>query len=140
MQQTTTRTYAPSLSRATYKPRIQHLGHGLYRVQSASQPDTAYIVDSQDNPMTCTCPAGAHGRRCWHVAKVTELVICRERETHRAEFRELAEAFAGLSVPTIDIKAQRGQVERAAAAKPVYTGPRGMAALDDAFGPLNLPA
>ncbi len=41
-QTTRTRTYTSSLTRAAYKPRIQHLGHGFYRVQSASNPATPW--------------------------------------------------------------------------------------------------
>jgi hypothetical protein len=101
--------YVPTVSRAEYKPLVRRLGsHGLYRVQSATNPEQFYIVDVVDG--SCTCAAGQHGRDCWH-----------------------KRARAGI----IFFPAQKVE---AAPAKPVYTGPTGMAALDDVFGPLNLPA
>ncbi len=125
MQQATrTRTYTSSLTRAAYKPRIAHLGRGFYRVQSATDPATGYLVDLEDR--SCTCPAGQHGRQCWHLKKAMEIDICRRREAGRAEFRALAEAFAALPVPTFDVKARTVE----AAPTVIYPG----AALQEAFG------
>jgi hypothetical protein len=115
-QQATTRParsrkpYIPTVSRAEYKPLVRRLGsHGLFRVQSASDPSKFYIVDTVDN--SCTCPNGQAGKgQCWHLKAACGIVF---------------------------FPAQKVE---AAPAKPVYTGPTGMAALDDVFGPLNLPA
>jgi len=128
-QATTRRTrapYTPTVSRAAYKPHVRRLGtHGLFRVQSATDPNTYYIVDTVDH--TCTCPAGSRGRRCWHVKAAMEIDICRRREAGRAEFRALAEAFAGLPVPPFDFKAQKVE---AAPATVIHCG----AGLQEAFG------
>jgi hypothetical protein len=103
--------YVPSVSRASYRPHIQRLGHhGLFRVQSASAPNTYYIVDVIDG--SCTCKHGevatTRGQRsnCWHVKACSGLIFYRP-------------------APKVE-------------AAPVR--PTGMAALDDAFGALNLPA
>jgi hypothetical protein len=76
-QQPATRSrkpYTPSVARASYKPLVRKLGsHGLYRVQSATNPLVFYVIDTVDN--TCTCPAGAHGRDCWHRRAVAGLVF-----------------------------------------------------------------
>ncbi len=132
MQQATTRptsktrAYTSSLTRAAYKPSVRHLGRGLYRVQSASNQNTHYIVDLVDH--TCTCPNGQAGKgQCWHLKKAMEIDICRQREAGRAEFRELAEAFAGLPVPPFDFKAQKVE---AAPATVIHCG----AGLQEAFG------
>ena len=50
--------------------------HGVYEVPSASEPATVYVVTtvagdgSDQRTYACTCPAGQHGRPCWHVASV----------------------------------------------------------------------
>jgi hypothetical protein len=77
-QQSPTRKPTSSLERATYHPTIRRLGtHGLFAVQSASNPSLHHIVDSIDN--TCTCPAGEHGRRCWHRSQLEQLIQCQQR-------------------------------------------------------------
>jgi hypothetical protein len=101
-QQSPTRKPTSSLERASYKPSIRSLGHGFYRVQSASDVNRYYVIDATDN--TCTCPAGEHGRQCWHVRQVNEY---------------------------IDLCAQHVKIEIAA---PVAARPSGMAALLEAFG------
>ncbi|HZS88323.1 MAG TPA: SWIM zinc finger family protein [Chloroflexota bacterium] len=88
MQQATTRQtsrkpYTPTVSRASYKPHVRRLGtHGLFRVQSATNADTYYIVDTVDH--TCTCPAGQHGRQCWHLKAACGLVFFPAREVESA--------------------------------------------------------
>jgi hypothetical protein len=51
--------------------------HGDYKVLdrntllvSANTPGRAYIVhrNGEWSPWICTCPAGRHGRQCWHAA------------------------------------------------------------------------
>jgi hypothetical protein len=101
----TRKPYIPSVSRAQYKPLVRRLGsHGLFRVQSASDPSTYYIVDTIDH--TCTCPNGQAGKgQCWHLKAACGIVFFPAQKVEAAPVR-----------------------------------PTGMAALDDVFGPLNLPA
>jgi len=97
-QATTRRTrapYTPTVSRAAYKPHVRRLGtHGLFRVQSATDPNTYYIVDTVDH--TCTCPAGQHGRQCWHVKAACGLVFFPAREVESAPSVTRPSGMAGL--------------------------------------------
>ncbi len=52
---------------------VQRLRHGKYTVPSATEAGVFYTVtgvamDASDH--TCDCPAGLHGRACWHVSAV----------------------------------------------------------------------
>ena len=50
---------------ATFKPRIKRLGATRFLVESKSKPGVGHQVDTLR--LHCTCPAGQHGRRCWHL-------------------------------------------------------------------------
>lgn len=45
--------------------------HGAYHLSSRSEPGTTRTVAWQETQTgwqrSCDCPAGRHGRRCWHV-------------------------------------------------------------------------
>ena len=52
---------------------VRRISHGVYQVPSATEADAFYTVtgtamDASDH--TCDCPAGKHGRACWHIAAV----------------------------------------------------------------------
>jgi len=52
---------------------VRRISHGVYQVPSATEADAYYTVtgtamDASDH--TCDCPAGKHGRACWHIAAV----------------------------------------------------------------------
>src|SRR5689334_15481193 len=88
IQQATTRRqrkpYVPTVARSAYKPHITPLGrHGLFRVQSASNPEVFYLVDAVDH--TCTCPNGQAGQgQCWHLKAACGLVFFPAREVETA--------------------------------------------------------
>lgn len=98
--------YTPTVSRAAYKPLVRRRGHhGLFRVHSATDPNTYYVVDTIDH--TCTCPNGQAGKGpCWHLKACAGIVLF------------------------------PAQMVEAAPNAPVYPGP----ALQECFGPLNVPA
>ncbi|MGH2353244.1 MAG: SWIM zinc finger family protein [Chloroflexota bacterium] len=83
--------------------QVRRLEHGLYEVPSATQPGVTYIVcgvamDGSDH--TCTCPAGEHGRACYHIAAVRLRRV--QEEAKRAyrqyrQYREEAEAASSAS-------------------------------------------
>ena len=45
--------------------------HGAYHLPSRSEPGTTRTVAWQETQTgwqrSCDCPAGRHGRRCWHL-------------------------------------------------------------------------
>ncbi len=52
---------------------VRRISHGVYQVPSATEADAFYTVtgtamDASDH--SCDCPAGQHGRACWHIAAV----------------------------------------------------------------------
>jgi len=64
MQAQTTRP-----SSAPLTPRITRVGSGFYSVASRTEANVSYAVLLHDmGTSACTCPAGLHGRPCWHVS------------------------------------------------------------------------
>jgi hypothetical protein len=56
-----------TINTATYKPRIKRGSRQhVYHIESATHRNTFYTTDAYN--MTCTCPAGRKGKRCWHLA------------------------------------------------------------------------
>ncbi len=52
------------------------------QLPSRTTPGTSYTVTlSDDGAATCTCPAGVHGKSCWHARAV------RAEATRRATYR-----------------------------------------------------
>lgn len=51
---------------------VTSFGRGLYVVVGSNGVDR-YIVNAAD--YTCTCPAGQHGRACYHLAAVRMLTV-----------------------------------------------------------------
>ncbi len=71
---------------------VQRLRHGKYRVPSATEAGVFYTVtgtamDASDH--RCDCPAGLHGRACWHVSAVR---LARIRAEALKQAARLAEA------------------------------------------------
>jgi phage-related tail fiber protein len=56
-----------TINTATYKVRVRRGSRQhVYHVESATHPNTFYTTDAYN--MTCSCPAGRKGKRCWHLA------------------------------------------------------------------------
>ena len=70
---------------------VRRISHGVYQVPSATEADAFYTVtgtamDASDH--TCDCPAGLHGRACWHIAAVR---LARVRAEALKQAKRLAE-------------------------------------------------
>ena len=68
---------------------VQRIEYGRYLVRSATDERVTYVVagtamDGSDH--RCDCPAGAHGRPCWHSAAVR---LRRVQEEARRQWRRL---------------------------------------------------
>lgn len=68
---------------------VVRVWRGEYLVASATAGGVVYVVrgeapDGSDH--ACTCPAGLHGRVCWHVASVR---LRRVQETALRQYRRL---------------------------------------------------
>lgn len=53
--------------------KVRRLQYGVYAVPSATEATVEYVVRGTGrlaHEHTCTCPAGQHGRPCWHVYAV----------------------------------------------------------------------
>ena len=66
-------TSVPTPSRrpaaSSYRPLIRRLGQGVYQIGSRTIPGALYTTTlTGRDSHTCTCPAFAHGRTCWHTA------------------------------------------------------------------------
>ena len=56
---------AAATATPAYEPRIRETGQReVYQVESCTHHGRFYTVDVRR--MTCDCPAGLHGRHCWH--------------------------------------------------------------------------
>ncbi len=54
---------------SSYRPLVRRLGQGVYQIGSRTIPGALYTVTlTGRDSHTCTCPAYAHGRNCWHAA------------------------------------------------------------------------
>ena len=54
---------------SSYRPHIRRLARGVYQIGSRTIPDAFYTTTlTGRDTHTCTCPAYAHGRDCWHHA------------------------------------------------------------------------
>ncbi len=100
-----------------YRPHIRRESADTFSVQSERY---GYILYSQqvlaNGHVTCTCPAGQHGRPCKHAhiiaayvaycAKPSHLRPQQEEEaaTEPLTFAAMAEEFAALPVPTFDFR------------------------------------
>jgi len=66
MHPKSTATRRPATS---YRPHIRRLSQGVYEIGSRTIPGALYTVTlTGRSSHTCTCPAYAHGRDCWHHA------------------------------------------------------------------------
>jgi hypothetical protein len=68
---------------------VRRRRHGAYTLPSASDPAVGYIVTGTGPKLDgyrCTCPAGQHGRVCWHAASVH---LRRLRENSWREWAQL---------------------------------------------------
>jgi len=70
---------------------VRRISRGEYQVPSATEADAFYTVtgtamDASDH--TCDCPAGMHGRACWHIAAVR---LARVRAEALKQAKRLAE-------------------------------------------------
>jgi len=73
--------------------RVRRLRFGVYTVQSATTAAT-YTVTVMGTDYRCTCPAGLHGKACWHKAAV---LIAKTEQSGRA--RVVKPAQAGTQLP-----------------------------------------
>src|SRR5437764_10345374 len=72
-----------TITTATYKPRIKRGSRQhIYHVESATRPGTFYTTDAYN--MTCPCPAGRKGKRCWHLATAISYDAWRKAQQARA--------------------------------------------------------
>ena len=72
-----------TINTATYKPRIKRGSRQHdYHVESATHPNTFYTTDAYN--MTCTCPAGRKGKRCWHLATAISYDAWRKAQQAKA--------------------------------------------------------
>jgi hypothetical protein len=77
---------------------VRRLEHGLYEIPSTSaEGETYFVCGVQAREMTCSCPAGAHGRICKHVCAV---ILRRTQENALHQARKLAKAPA-VTVPSL---------------------------------------
>ncbi len=54
---------------SSYRPHIKRLARGVYQIGSRTIPGALYTVTlTGRDSHTCTCPAYAHARDCWHHA------------------------------------------------------------------------
>lgn len=66
---------AAATAAPAYEPRIRETGQrDVYQIESRTRRGQFYTVDLCR--MTCDCPAGLHGRHCWHLDAGTD---CYER-------------------------------------------------------------
>jgi hypothetical protein len=72
-----------TINTATHKPRIKRGSRQhIYHVESATTPGIFYTTDAYN--MTCTCPAGRKGKRCWHLATAISYDAWRKAQHARA--------------------------------------------------------
>src|SRR4051812_40891740 len=72
-----------TINTATHKPRIKRGSRQhMYHVESATHRGTFYTTDAYN--MTCTCPAGRKGKRCWHLATAISYDAWRKAQQARA--------------------------------------------------------
>ncbi len=78
--------------------RVRQVRDGVYEVPSASEPATVYLVtgvavegSSDQMAYACTCPAGQHGRPCWHVASVRLWWEQQERQAQQEQGDQLGQ-------------------------------------------------
>ncbi len=58
---------------ASYRPIVRRLGQGVYQIGSRTIPGALYVVTlTGRDSHTCTCPAYAFGRDCWHHAAAVQ--------------------------------------------------------------------
>src|SRR5579863_3139117 len=56
---------AAATATPAHEPRIRETGQrAVYQIESRTHRGRFYTVDL--GRMTCDCPAGLHGRHCWH--------------------------------------------------------------------------
>jgi len=83
-------------AKAPYRPRIRATRTlGVFQVQSESDPAVYYTTDAVLE--TCSCTAGAYGRRCKHITRSQGVhdALMRVRAAIRAQQRQQAEEAAG---------------------------------------------
>lgn len=61
--------HSTAVSKTTFRPRVRRLGPGRYLIESRSRPG----IGHQTTATACGCPAGRHGRACWHRQLVAAL-------------------------------------------------------------------
>ena len=67
MQEKSTNPRTPKAS--SCRPLVRRLGKGVYQIGSRTIPGALYTTTlTGRDSHTCTCPAYAHGRDCWHHA------------------------------------------------------------------------
>lgn len=72
---------------ARHKPHIK-IGWGEHTVWVASrtQPDYYHMVNAATRH--CTCPAGQHGKTCWHVGVALQLDAVRHQGRTLAQYAQ----------------------------------------------------
>ncbi len=65
---------------SSYRPHIRRLARGVYQIGSRTIPSALYTLTlTGRDSHTCTCPAFAFGRNCWHAAAARQAsVLLRE--------------------------------------------------------------
>ena len=62
-----------------------------YGVPSATRPGLYHFANSTQ----CTCPAGQHGRRCWHTAAVGQHVAAVRTQQLAKRYDDIFSRFEG---------------------------------------------
>jgi hypothetical protein len=88
-----------TVQRTTQQPVITGHGHTkagqpVYTLSSRSNPDIWRIVIVYRDHLSCTCPAGAHGRMCAHKRIVQARLDAQNAAKVRAMWEDNAEASA----------------------------------------------
>jgi len=73
------------------QPKPEKKADGTYRIQSRTEPTISYNVRLVNKVWSCSCPAGQHGQKCWHVTAVEQAA-----SEHSAEIERKMDRFKRL--------------------------------------------
>jgi hypothetical protein len=116
----------PSIPHAAHKPHIK-LGSRpyTYSIESDDTPGRFYTTDAYH--LTCSCEAGKHGKRCWHLGYALTYDTWRKAQQAKA-------AQAAQAAQAARLGALKDAFDALNATPLAITRPSGMAALQECFG------
>lgn len=102
------------MQQAAFKPRIRRLSRTRFLIESRTKPGIGHQVDVLR--LTCSCEAGKHGRRCWHLswALQAEQWYNRAEATQRGMQQRPTDSPTTLSAPVVVPAAALGPLEQRA--------------------------